>query len=106
MVRIKSIEGVLITADDYASLIKAIGNELDNYEGFQPKFAIVDEHNAVIYHDEITEEIPVVEEPWMGRHCCECGEYDWGRGCPYREGHVTLLMDACHHFTVEIREDE
>ena len=47
MVRIKSIEGVLITADDYASLIKAIGNEVDNYEGFQPKIAIADEHNAM-----------------------------------------------------------
>lgn len=99
MVRIKSIEGVLITADDYASLIKAIGNEVDNYEGFQPKIAIADEHNAIIYHDEIKDENT---EPWADRYCCECGHYEWGKGCPYKDGRITLKMDACHNFTVEI----
>ena len=100
MVRIKGVEGSLITADDYASLIKAIGNEVDNYEGFNPQIAIVDDHTAVIYHDEITEEIP--DEPWADRYCCECGHYEWGRGCPYKEGHITLKMNACHNFTIEI----
>ena len=102
MVRVRSIEGVLITAESYKELIKAVSNEVDNYEGYQPKLTFVDGTRAIIYHDEIPEEIPFDEEPWAGRWCCECGHYDWGRGCPYKEGHVTLKMDACHHFTVEI----
>ena len=100
MVRIKGIEGSLITADDYASLIKAIGNEVDNYEGFNPKIAFVDDRSAVIFHDEIQEEIH--DEPWSDRKCCECGHYVWGRGCPYKDGHITLMMDACHNFTIEL----
>ena len=100
MVRIKGIEGSLITADDYASLIKAIGNEVDNYEGFNPQIAIVDDHNAIIYHEEIPE--GNADDPWTDRYCCECGHYEWGRGCPYKEGRITLMMDACHNFTVEI----
>lgn len=105
MVRVRGIEGVLITADSYAELLKAIKNEIANYEGFQPSMTIVDEKRAIVYHNDIPNDIP--EEPWSGRYCCECGEYDWGRGCPFREGRVTLKMNACHHFTVEMKgEDE
>ena len=102
MVKITGIEGSLIKADDYASLIKAISNEVDNYEGFNPQIAIVDDRRAIIYHDEITEEVPFADEPWAERVCCECGHYEWGKGCPYKDGHITLKMDACHHFTIEV----
>ena len=103
MVRVRGIEGVLITAESYAELLKAINNEVMNYEGFQPSMTIVDEKRAIVYHGEIPEEKP---EPWSDRYCCECGEYEWGRGCPYREGHVTLKMNACHHFTIELKGEE
>lgn len=106
MVRVRGIEGVLITADSYKELLKAISNEVDNYEGFNPGMTIIDEHRAIIYHNEIAEEIPFDDHPGVGRVCAECGNYDWGKGCPYREGHITLKMDACHHFTVEIAGGE
>lgn len=104
MVKVTGIEGVFIEADGMAELIKAAKREKDNYEGFTPKVKILSDREAIVFHDAIMEE-EAEEEPWRDRYCCECGEYDWGRGCPYRAGHVTLMMDACHHFTVEIRED-
>lgn len=36
------------------------------------------------------------------RHCCECDNYDWGRGCPYRSEHIKLMDDACSMFNVII----
>lgn len=104
MVKVKSIEGVLITADGYAELLKAISNEVDNYEGFKPAMTIIDETRAIVYHNEIVEETTC--EEWSDRYCCECGNYDWGRGCPYREGRITLKMNACHHFTIEVNGGE
>lgn len=104
MVKVKGIEGVLIKADTFTELLKAVKNESDNYEGFNPGVAFIDENRAIIYHKEITEEVPF-DEPWRDRWCCECGHYRWGRGCPYKEGHITLQMNACHHFTIELDEE-
>ena len=36
------------------------------------------------------------------RHCCECDNYSWGRGCPYRRGHIQLNDPACGMFNVII----
>ena len=105
MVKVKSIEGVLITAGSYAELLKAISNEVDNYEGFEPNMTILDEKRAIIYHSEIVDEL-AEPNPWDHRYCCECGYYDWVGKCPHREGHITLKMDACHHFTVVIGGDD
>lgn len=104
MVKVTGIEGVLITADRYSELTKAVQNESENYEGFEPKIRFLSEREAIVFHDAIMEE-EAEKEPWHDRYCCECGHYEWGRGCPYKEGRITLKMDACHHFTVEIRED-
>ena len=101
MVKVRNIEGVLITAESYGELLKAVKNEANNYEGFQPKITIVDGNRAILYHDEIVDELA---PPWAERFCAECGNYDWGRGCPFRSGHITLKMNACEHFTIEIRE--
>lgn len=100
-VKVRSIEGVIITADSYNELLKAVKNELANYEGFEPNADFLTNRKAIIYHDEI-EEFEEEPKPWKDRYCCECGHYDWGRGCPYREGHITLKMNSCHNFTVEI----
>lgn len=105
MVNVTGIEGVLVRADSYTDLLKAVKREADNYEGFSPKAKFLSESEAIVYHDALMEE-ETEEEQWRDRRCCECGEYDWGRGCPYRAGHVTLMMDACHHFTIEIRGEE
>ena len=102
MVKVKSIEGVLITADTYVELLKAVKNESENYEGFTPKAKFLTESQAIIYHDEIIDEL---SEPWEGRKCCECAEHEWNIGCAHRAGRVTLMMDACEHFKIEIRED-
>lgn len=104
MVKVRGIEGVLITADSYAELLKAINNEVANHDGFNPSMTIIDEKRAIVYYREIPEEPK--EEPWECRYCCECGEYEWGKGCPFREGRVTLMMNACHHFTVEVKGEE
>lgn len=104
MVKVRGIEGVLITADNYKELLKAISDEIDNYDGFQPSMTIIDESRAIIYHSEIVDE-EREKEPWEDRHCCACTEYKWGEGCPYREGRVTVMMPACSHFTMEYRGD-
>ena len=103
MVRVRGIEAILITADSYSELLKAVGSEMKNYEGFEPSMTMVDDKRAIVYHADIVEE-PL--EAWQTRKCCECGIYEWGNGCPYREGHVTLMMNACHHFTVEMKGDD
>lgn len=36
------------------------------------------------------------------RFCCECENYDWGRGCPYRSGHVKLMDPCCRMFNINI----
>lgn len=104
MVKVVGIEGVLIQAEGYTELLKAVKNESDNYEGFTPKVRVLSEKEALVFHDALMEEAE--KEPWEDRYCCECGEYDWGRGCPFRAGHITLMMEACHHFTVEVKGEE
>ena len=98
MVKVRNIDAYLITADTYTELVKAVGDELKERSYFDPKADFLDHNSAIIYHDEILEE---PTEAWSDRHCCECSEYEWGRGCPFRDGHVTLMMPACSHFTVE-----
>ena len=97
MVRVKSVDAKLITADFYEELVKAVGEELSEAEGFDPKAKFLSDTMAIIYSDEIMQE-PL--EEWETRKCCECTNYDWGRGCPYREGHIVLTMPACKHFTI------
>lgn len=36
------------------------------------------------------------------RHCCECDNYNWGHGCPYRDRHVQIMDRACPMFNVTI----
>ena len=98
MVKVRSIEGRLITAESYTELLKAVKNELEDMNGFDPKAGFLTHTSAIVYFSEIPEE---PEELWSDRHCCECDNYDWGRGCPFRDGHVTLMMPACAHFTIE-----
>lgn len=101
MIKVRSIEGRLITADGYTELLKAVKDELEELKEFNPAVNFLTHTSAIIHIDEIPEE---PEEAWADRSCCECSIYDWGKGCPYREGHVTLMMPACSHFTVEYQE--
>ena len=36
------------------------------------------------------------------RYCCECDNYEWGRKCPYRRGHIKLMDKACCMFNIII----
>lgn len=36
------------------------------------------------------------------RYCCECDNYDWGKGCPYRDGHIRIMDEACPMFNIVI----
>ena len=36
------------------------------------------------------------------RRCCECSNLEWGKGCPYRDGHVRQMDPACNMFNVTI----
>lgn len=38
----------------------------------------------------------------VNHHCCECDNYDWGRGCPYRDGHIRIMDPACNMFNIVI----
>ena len=63
---------------------------------------------AVDYDIELDEEMAdsVLIRIKVGRHsdrwCCECGNYRWGRGCPYRDGMVRQMDKACPMFGVVI----
>ena len=98
MVTVRSIEGRFITTESYTELLKAVKDELDELKGFRPKAEFLTHTSAIIYFSEITEE---PEQAWSDRHCCECAAYDWGKGCPFREGHVSIMMPACSNFTLE-----
>ena len=98
MVKVRSIDGQLIVAESYTELLKAVKDEMDKLKGFDPKAEFLSHTSAIVYIDEIPQE---PEEAWSDRYCCECDNYEWGRGCPYREGHVTVTMPACSHFTIE-----
>ena len=98
MVTVRSIEGRFITTESYTELIKAVKDELDDLKGFQPQAEFLTHTSAIIYFGEIKEE---PKEEWSDRYCCECAAYDWGRGCPFREGHVTVMMPACSKFTLD-----
>lgn len=102
MVTIRTIDAQLIVAESYTELLKAVKEELEEQKEFDPQAEFLTHTSAIIYHNEIPPQEP--KEAWSDRKCCECGIYDWGRGCPYREGHVTLMMPACKHFTVEYQE--
>lgn len=101
MIRVKSVDAKLITTDFYDELIRAVQEELEEASGFNPQAKFLSDTSAIVYSDDIPEE-PL--EAWETRACCECAEYDWGRGCPYRDGHITLMMPACKHFSVEVKE--
>lgn len=36
------------------------------------------------------------------RRCCECDNYNWGIGCPFRDGHIKLMDNACEMFNIII----
>ena len=103
MVTVRSIDGKLITSENYTELLKAVKDELAILDGFSPKVEFLTHTSAIIYINEIPAEEPE-PEPWRERKCCECDNYEWGSGCPYRNGHVTIMMPACEHFYIEYGE--
>ena len=52
--------------------------------------------------DTETVEIRIQARIPIGRFCCECENYRWGSGCPYRSGRVEKMADACGMFDVVI----
>ena len=98
MITVRTVEAKLITADNYTQLLKAVRDEMTASEGFDPKAEFLNHKQAIVYNNEIPEE-PI--EPWRERFCCECGIYNWGRGCKHRKGRVALMMPACAKFTIE-----
>ena len=40
------------------------------------------------------------------RYCCECENYRWGNGCPYRDGHIRLMDSACTMFNLHVGYDQ
>lgn len=49
-----------------------------------------------------TVKVSLVLPKSKGRRCCECENYRWGKGCPYKDGHVKLMDDNCRMFNVVI----
>lgn len=35
-----------------------------------------------------------------GRFCCECGNFSWSNGCPFRDDHVHRMSAACELFDI------
>lgn len=99
MVTVKGIEASMITADTHAELLIALGKEMKDKDGFSPEYVLIGETQAIIYHNEIKE-----AHAGTGRYCCECSNYDWGRGCKLKAGRIELKMDACENFNIYVSE--
>ena len=69
------------------------------------------EHSVIDHRIDLTEEnsenvegicvqllLPVPER----RYCCECDNYNWGIGCPYRSGAIRPMDPACSLFNIHI----
>lgn len=67
----------------------------------EPDFVVdaTDEENA----DTETIEIRLVVNVHRDRYCCECDNYSWGRGCPYRDGRVELKDSTCPMFNIILK---
>lgn len=52
-----------------------------------------------VYYEMSNDEIE--EKP---RRCCECDNYEWGRGCPYKKGHVRVMDIACDMFNIPFED--
>lgn len=84
-------------AEEYnqiASKINQIGEIVDHY--------IISATSAHIFYEFQDEEEPEEEKPVI--YCADCDNYDWGKGCPYREGRVDRLDLACEMFNVKVGE--
>lgn len=62
----------------------------------------ISDTEVLVFYEIPDEEEPEKKKPEEKRHCCECDNYDWGKGCPYREGHVRIMDDACAMFNINI----
>lgn len=60
----------------------------------------ISDTEVLVFYEIPDEEEPKKKTPEAKRYCCECDNYNWGKGCPYSEGHVRLMDNACGHFTV------
>lgn len=105
MIKVKGIEGEIITTESYHELLKAVKDEMDRLDAFSPAFRVLGDNSAVVFYDEIPEE-ETKEEVWRNRYCCECGWFWCRHGCPHKEGHVKVKMPACKTFTIEWIEEE
>lgn len=75
-----------------------------------PDHATNIDHHLILCREDSTEAQRVIielvlEHPGEDRYCCECENYRWGNGCPYREGRVKLMDPACEMFDVKIGYD-
>lgn len=103
MVKITEIDAVRVTAESQPELLRAIASELEERKLFDPEVQYITKTEAIIYQTPVEADTAMSDESeWSGRYCCECDIYDWGKGCPFREGHVTLKMQACEHFTINL----
>lgn len=46
--------------------------------------------------------VSILVDDYEDRYCAECDNLEWGRGCPYRSGHVKPMDRACPMFNVTI----
>lgn len=46
--------------------------------------------------------VSILVGDYENRYCAECDNLEWGRGCPYRSGHVKPMDHACPMFNVMI----
>ena len=68
------------------------------FEAREPDF-VVDATDDE-YPDKETVEIRLTISVPHDRHCCECDNYTWRNGCPYRDGKVKMMDRACPLFNV------
>lgn len=75
------------------------GPEDQTGSGPEPDYT-VEFDDAELDDQTVTIQLKVGEN--ANRHCCECENYDWGRGCPYRRGHIRIMDPACSMFNIII----
>lgn len=95
MNQVKLIHGE--TPEEFVEAYNAFCATVQSFEGRET----IDNTTCYVFYEEETE-----PEPEQPRRCCECNNYDWGKGCEFCDGVIRPMREACEWFNAEVPNEE
>lgn len=90
---------IFVEAPDPYELSIRLNDTMDEVAGTD--FQLINSTSAFVFYDDVFEEVPHEEDMFNSRDfcCADCDNY-WNNKCrcPYADGKVEPLRDACEHF--------